>query len=93
MDTFCGRFLSFDYALATGQAQFYEQAVRMLARATEMCARRNFATLWWICFIARHLIGDLWDQSLHVRLPRGGDMPDGERFEGKRPMNGAEKVG
>lgn len=62
----------FSHALRTGDDENVMRAQSMLSRTQAIAGKRNVVTLWWISFIARHLLGDLWQHSLHVRLPRDG---------------------
>jgi hypothetical protein len=67
----------FDYALRSGNADGYGGAVEGLMRAAEAAAEARLVPLWWVATLARHLIDDLWDFSLHQRLPRARGPEDG----------------
>lgn len=60
----------FCHGLRTGKEENVTRAQEMLSRTQAIAGKRNLVTLWWISFIARHLITDLWQHSLHIRLPR-----------------------
>ena len=59
----------FDHALETGSATSHEFAIRELTEGVTAATEFKHVTFWWLFTIARHLLDDLWDQSLHVRLP------------------------
>lgn len=64
-----------DFALATGAPSLHEGAVNLLKRALRVASASGAVSLWWVIRIALSLIEDLWQNSLHQRLPRRG--PDG----------------
>jgi hypothetical protein len=51
--------------------------VEGLTAAAEAAAEVRLVPLWWVATLARHLIDDLWDHSLHRRLPRARGPDDG----------------
>lgn len=66
----------FDYSLDTGNADAVRNALRLLEEGITTAADNDSVPFWWIFIIARHLLDDLWDESLHVRLPNPtGDEP------------------
>jgi hypothetical protein len=60
---------NFDYALRSGEPTFVATAVELLDRCVEASQQLKHVPLWWISVLARHLIDDLWDRSLHTTLP------------------------
>jgi hypothetical protein len=64
---------TFDLALETGSNDAVGTALAFLDEGIATAADFNAVSFWWIFTIAKHLIDDLWDQSLHVRLPNPVD--------------------
>jgi DEAD/DEAH box helicase len=64
-----------DTALFLGSEEIFEEAIEtiqgVVASATEI---GNIPT-WWVATLTLHLVRDLWDQSLHVRLPVDSTPP------------------
>ncbi|HBG31859.1 MAG TPA: DEAD/DEAH box helicase, partial [Gammaproteobacteria bacterium] len=65
-----------DTALFIGDGERFAAAIGALERLIDACAKIGNIPAWWAATLTRHLLGDLWDQSLHVRLPDDSD-PDG----------------
>ena len=65
----------FDFALATGDAQWREMASVLLGQALALARDGNAVPLWWITRVAASLIDDLWTNSLHNTVPR--EAPQG----------------
>jgi hypothetical protein len=59
----------FDYALDAGSFETARDAVRLLEQGIGAAAEFRSVPFWWIFTIARHLLDDLWAQSLHVGIP------------------------
>lgn len=68
----------FDFAIEHGRAEALEQAVRLLEDGIQGAAETRFVPMWWVFSLTRHLIGELWDQSLHRRIPM---LPGGDDYE------------
>jgi hypothetical protein len=64
----------FDFALATGDAQLREMASALLRQALALARDANAVPLWWFTRVAASLIDDLWTNSLHNTVPRGGPI-------------------
>jgi superfamily II DNA/RNA helicase len=60
---------SFEYALETGSDTARTAAIAHLDQGIAAAHDFEHITFWWIFTITRHLFDDLWDNSLHVRLP------------------------
>ena len=60
----------FVFGLTAGEVSSFKSAIDLLRAGTAGAASVRFVPHWWINVLARHLIDDLWDQSLHNRLPR-----------------------
>ena len=59
----------FDFALETGDSMAKENAILLFREGIDAAADAESVPYWWIFTIARHLLDDLWDESLHIRLP------------------------
>ena len=60
-------------ALETGDSELHGHAQEMLREGILLAHEFQHPTFWLIFTIARHLLDDLWGNSLHVRLP---DLPN-----------------
>lgn len=80
----------FDFALEAGSEEAVTTALALLDEGVATASDFNSVPFWWIFMIARHLIDDLWDQSLHVRLPNPSDVPPGSSWVGLRKLFIAE---
>ncbi|MDR3413263.1 MAG: DEAD/DEAH box helicase [Formivibrio sp.] len=65
----------FDYALDAGSGDAVGESLAILDEGVSASVDFDSVPFWWIFTVTRHLLEDLWDQSLHVRLPI---EPDGE---------------
>ncbi|MFO1500071.1 MAG: DEAD/DEAH box helicase [Verrucomicrobiota bacterium] len=63
----------FDYALESGSENALQAALAMLDEGTAAAEEYVSVPFWWLFTLTRHLLDDLWDQSLHVRLPESPD--------------------
>lgn len=68
-------FAYFEFALATGTMALRDNALSLLDRGLRIARDANLVSLWWIIRVARSLIDDLWQNSLHNILPSDG--PEG----------------
>lgn len=59
----------FLYALETGLASATARAIELLEQVIAVAFEFGIVTLWWLSYVTRHLIDDLWNHSLHVRIP------------------------
>ena len=59
----------FDHAITIGDSESADSAQSVLRIAADAAEEMNFVSHWWTCTLASHLIGDLWDLSLHQRIP------------------------
>ena len=59
----------FDYALDAAGPFYVRMALELLDDGIEAADEYRSVPFWWIFTITRHLLEDLWDQSLYVRLP------------------------
>ena len=74
----------FDHALRTGTTASANRAKQLLLTGAAAAADLHVVPHWWILTLAAHLIDELWDHSLHERLPKlPPDHPD-ERWNGLR---------
>jgi DEAD/DEAH box helicase len=65
----------FDFGLLTADNTSSQNAVRILADCEAAASEFNLVTLWWASKLAKNLISDLWNQSLHQQLPQ--EVPGG----------------
>lgn len=75
----CKGLAYFDFALATGNIEVFDQCQRFLAGAVKLAADTSTVTLWWIAKLALSLTDELWQSSLHIRLPVNPPI-DGEKI-------------
>jgi len=68
----------FDMALRSGHFEFVERAVEKLEKCVNGSEKLRHVPLWWASILARHLVEDLWDRSLHNRIPP--TSPAGDRW-------------
>lgn len=73
--TICRALAFFDFALETGEQEPIESARDLLAAAVSLADNAENVPLWWISKLCSHLIDDLWQHSLHQRLPT--EPPEG----------------
>lgn len=76
----------FDFALESGSEEAVDASLAMLDEGIAAAADFDSVPFWWIFTIARHLLEDLWDQSLHVRLPNPRDVPPGSSWVALRRL-------
>lgn len=70
-----------DTALYNGDAEIHERALRLLRTLVQQAALIGNIPIWWVATLSLHLLGDIWDQSLHQRVP---NAPAGERWPALR---------
>src|SRR5437879_5524066 len=80
----------FDYALETGNAESVQNALQFLEAGTLAAAEFESVPFWWVFTIGRHLIDDLWGESLHVRLPNPVEDQPGSKWSQLRKLFIAE---
>ena len=59
----------FHHALQTGDKQSATHAKTQLHEAAGTGSELHFVPQWWTATLAAHLVDDLWNHSLHKRLP------------------------
>ena len=67
--TVCRALAYFDFALQTGEAGLLERVAVFLTTGQRLAAEAGAVSLWWIVRLCRNFIDDLWEHSLHRRLP------------------------
>jgi hypothetical protein len=92
--TVCRALAYFDFALQTGEAGLVESVAFLLTTGRRLAAEAGAVSLWWIVRLCRGFIDDLWQYSLHQRLPL--EPPQGAdhrlyavRLQFEREMAGA----
>ncbi len=82
--TVCRALSFFDFALQTGEAALVERASALLTTGQRLAAEAGAVSLWWIVRVSKSFIDDLWDHSLHRRLPLAGPEGAQEIYPGLR---------
>ena len=59
----------FDHAITVGESEFANSARDLLRSTADVAGELNFVNHWWTCTLASRLMDDLWDLSLHQRIP------------------------
>ena len=67
--TVCRALSYFDFALQTGEGGLVESAKALLATGQRLAADAGAVTLWWVIRLCQNFIDDLWQHSLHQKLP------------------------
>lgn len=74
----CRALAYYDFALQTGDPGLVENAIGQLNAGLRLATDAGTVSLWWIIRLCVHLLSDLWDHSLHVRIPHT-PPPGGEQ--------------
>lgn len=74
----------FEFALETGNKVGHDNAVTELELGTRAANDFHHIPFWWLFVITRHLVDDLWDSSLYVRMPSGPSEPDASSWTSLR---------
>ncbi|HTU36273.1 MAG TPA: DEAD/DEAH box helicase [Candidatus Acidoferrum sp.] len=64
-----------DTGLLFGNREIFETAIRAIEGVVASAAAIGNIPTWWVATLTLHLIRDLWDQSLFVRLPSDSGSP------------------
>lgn len=73
-----------DSALNNGIELLYERAIAAMDEVIKGAALVGNLPTWWVATLSIHLLRDLWDQSLHVHLPRAPNAALPQRWDGLR---------
>lgn len=73
-----------DTALLYGDDRSYAASIAALRGVVHASAEAGNVPLWWVATLTLHLLGDLWDRSLHVRIPVGPLPNHPEHWEALR---------
>lgn len=65
----CKALANYEFALRTGQSSFADHAREKLNLVIQIADKYSFASLWWIARLIKHLLDDLWTQTLHQVVP------------------------
>lgn len=84
--TICRALAFFDLSLAAGEEEPVEQAIGLLSTAVDLANTVGNVPLWWISNLCCHLIGDLWQHSLHQTLPVEPPEGAGARYSDLRRL-------
>jgi replicative superfamily II helicase len=69
-----------DTGLLYGDRPLFESALNQLRQLIAATATTGDLPTWWIATLTLHLLEDLWDSSLHQRLPLEGPPSAEERW-------------
>jgi hypothetical protein len=64
-----------DTALLFGSRRLFDAALAAIQTVVTSSAEIGNIPTWWVSTLTIHLVRDLWNQSLFVRLPSGSGMP------------------
>jgi len=69
-----------DTALLFGNEELFNSALQIIEGVVGSATEIGNIPSWWVATLTRHLIRDLWDQSLFVRLPSDPGSPIPNRW-------------
>jgi len=69
-----------DSGLLYGDLELFQSAVDLLRRLVAASADIGQLSTWWVATLTLHLLEDLWDSSLHQRLPQQGPLSNQENW-------------
>ena len=70
-----------DSGLLYGNRDLFLRAIDLLRRLVAAAADSGQLSTWWVATLTLHLLEDLWDSSLHQRLPQEGPQSGKERWQ------------
>jgi hypothetical protein len=73
-----------DSGLLYGNAGLFQNALLSLRELIAAAARGGQISTWWVATLTLHLFEDLWDSSLHQRLPQAGPLAGQEVWQDLR---------
>ncbi|WP_281856991.1 DEAD/DEAH box helicase [Litoreibacter halocynthiae] len=76
----------FEFALQTGDSTLVDLALVQLDAALGLAGETGHVSLWWMARLAKGLIADLWDSSLHVVLPSAPSSGIATNFAANREL-------
>jgi hypothetical protein len=82
-DAFMAAMALFVQAVERGDRRPLDQALERLRTGLSICGELNMLPQWWTHRVAIHLVGDLWSNTFHERVPRqptGGAAADWPRL-------------
>jgi superfamily II DNA/RNA helicase len=82
-DGFMAAMCLFVQAVERGDRRPLDQALERLRTGLAICSELNMLPQWWAHRVAIHLIGDLWSNTFHERVPLqpvGGEAVDWPRL-------------
>jgi replicative superfamily II helicase len=77
---------TFDFALTTGSDDLALSAIEALGACEAAAGELNVVTSWWTSKLAKNLVSDLWEQSLHRQLPPELPGADGHTWPDLRSL-------
>ena len=85
-DKFMGALSAAMLAFARGERELIDEALIQLKTGLGASGDAGLIAHWWCHRLAIHLLDDLWDKSLHNRLPKIPDTPDGGAWTDLREL-------
>jgi hypothetical protein len=73
-----------DSGLLYGNRELFQSAIDLLRKLIAASAESGLLATWWVATLTLHLLEDLWDSSLHQRLPLQGPVSAQEAWTGLR---------
>ena len=84
--TVCRALAYFDFALQTGEARLVQSAKDLLSRGLQLASDAGAVSLWWIVRLSLSFIDDLWQHSLHQKLPLNSPQGGEAKYEALREL-------
>lgn len=84
--TVCKALAHFDFALQTGETALVNAARELLTVGLRLAGDTGAVSLWWIIRLCLGFIDDLWQHSLHQRLPLTPPSGGEETYAALRQM-------
>jgi hypothetical protein len=69
-----------DTGLLYGNRDVFQRAIDLLRRLIAASVESGLLATWWVATLTLHLLEDLWDSSLHQRLPVQGPVSGQETW-------------
>jgi hypothetical protein len=73
-----------DSALMYGNRELFQSALGLLRELVAAAAASGQLATWWVAMLTLHLLEDMWNSSLHQRLPQVGPLAGQESWKDLR---------
>ncbi len=84
--TVCRGLSYFDFALQTGDDALVVTAKNIFKDGVKLAGDASVITMWWLLRLCLSLITDLWEDSLHVNLPKTPPAGGGANYTNAREL-------